>query len=56
MDKDDLSQLQQSRLLQTKHLESKKWCESPVAPNRNQNRNSDVDGNGYATKPCCKCL
>lgn len=28
MDKDDLSQLQQSRLLQTKHLESKKWCES----------------------------
>lgn len=27
MDKDDLSQLQQSRLLQTKHLEYKKWCE-----------------------------
>lgn len=37
MGKDDLSQLQQSRLLQTKNLEYKMVWESPVAPNWNQN-------------------
>lgn len=37
MGKDDLSQLQQSRLLQTKNLEYKIVWESPVAPNWNQN-------------------
>lgn len=50
MEKDDLSKLQQSRLLQTKYLEYKKRCESPQWLQTESRCNSDVDGNDYATK------
>ena len=50
MEKDDLSKLQWSRLLQTKYLEYKKWCECPQRLKQESTCNSDVDGNDYATK------
>lgn len=56
MEKDDLSKLQQSRLLQTKYLEYKKRCESPQWLQTESRCNSDVDGNDYATKHSWQCL